>query len=163
MHEPEPFNDPPRFLSGCVGPYGDRLLPVCCPNAASPIFGPQSGWPARALPHAKSTSWLYLQGWPRVWPLRRLACTDAKTASPHLITPVISRSSAVPRCRSSSVQASLPGLRLHPTGSCPALFLPVLEGPLRKTRAGLGSRPVRSPMALGLLLPQGTGSTSRDY
>ena len=39
VYEPEPFDDPPRFLSGCVGPYGGRLLPVCCPDAATLTFG----------------------------------------------------------------------------------------------------------------------------
>jgi hypothetical protein len=33
---PESFDDPPRFLSGCVGPYGGRLLPVCCPDMKPP-------------------------------------------------------------------------------------------------------------------------------
>jgi hypothetical protein len=28
-------DDPPGFLSSCVGPYGGRLLPVCCPRRAS--------------------------------------------------------------------------------------------------------------------------------
>jgi hypothetical protein len=35
----EPSNDPSRFSKGCVDPYGGRLLPICCPDAASVIFG----------------------------------------------------------------------------------------------------------------------------
>jgi hypothetical protein len=38
VYQPELFDDPPRFLSGCVGAYGGQLLPVCCPDAASLIF-----------------------------------------------------------------------------------------------------------------------------
>jgi hypothetical protein len=36
---PELSNNPPRISNGDVGPYGGRLLPICCPGAPSPTFG----------------------------------------------------------------------------------------------------------------------------
>jgi hypothetical protein len=38
VYGPGSFDDPPRFLSGCAGPYGGRLLPVCCLDVASLTF-----------------------------------------------------------------------------------------------------------------------------
>jgi hypothetical protein len=38
VYAPESFDDPPRFLSGCVRPDGGWLVPVCCPAAAALIF-----------------------------------------------------------------------------------------------------------------------------
>jgi hypothetical protein len=38
VYQPELFDDPPRFLTGCVGAYRGQLLPVCCPDAVSLIF-----------------------------------------------------------------------------------------------------------------------------
>jgi len=35
----EPFDGWTRSLSGCLGPYDARLLPVCCPDAATLILG----------------------------------------------------------------------------------------------------------------------------
>jgi hypothetical protein len=37
VSEPESSHDLPRFLSGCVGPHGARLLPVCCPDSPAYI------------------------------------------------------------------------------------------------------------------------------
>jgi hypothetical protein len=39
VHGPEPTDDPPQFSNGCVGPYGGRLLPICCPDGLSLTFG----------------------------------------------------------------------------------------------------------------------------
>jgi hypothetical protein len=40
---PERSDDLPQFFNGRVGPYGGRLLPVCCPDAPSLTFGLQPG------------------------------------------------------------------------------------------------------------------------
>jgi hypothetical protein len=34
---PERSDDPPLFSNGRVGPYGGRLLPVCCPDSPAYI------------------------------------------------------------------------------------------------------------------------------
>ena len=39
MSTPGRSNDLPRFTRGRVDLYGGRLLPVCCPDAGSLIFG----------------------------------------------------------------------------------------------------------------------------
>ena len=52
-------------------------------------------WGADRLVH---TSGSYYGGGQRVWPLKRLTCTDAKMASPHLIAPVISSKALLYRC-----------------------------------------------------------------
>jgi hypothetical protein len=52
VYAPEPFDDLPRFFNGHVGPYGRRLLPVCCPGTPSLTIGPQSPSAARIIPGA---------------------------------------------------------------------------------------------------------------
>jgi hypothetical protein len=97
--------------------------PACAPNVPQPRrgttkarrnTGPGLGVIGGAPPGTRTPEPLpYYGGGQRVWPLRRLSCTNARIASPHLIAPVILQG------RPRGVSSQAPELRERKIGITP--------------------------------------------